>query len=110
MAIKALVAMNPQGRITVPASARQLLHVEGETQFEMEATEREIVLRPALVIPREDAWAYTPEHLASLQRAIQQVNEGRLRPASERDFGGDEGDEGEDEVQQAGEVLIGAAD
>ncbi len=87
MATKFVVAMNSQGRITVPAAARAALRVAGETQFEMEVRDNELILRPALVIPREDAWAYTPENMASILRARQQVRAGRLRQASVSDLG-----------------------
>jgi bifunctional DNA-binding transcriptional regulator/antitoxin component of YhaV-PrlF toxin-antitoxin module len=88
MPLKTVVSMNSQGRLTIPASARELLRVKGEMQFEMEVTEHEVILRPAVVIPREDAWAYRLEHVASVQRALQQIQQGRMRPATEADLGG----------------------
>jgi len=78
MVMKTVVSMNAQGRLTVPAEARRALHVEGETPFEIEVTEHEIILRPALVIPREDAWAYTPEHLAQIEQADADARAGRI--------------------------------
>jgi AbrB family looped-hinge helix DNA binding protein len=104
MALKAVVSMNSQGRVTIPAAARKLLRVHGETQFEIEATERELVLRPAVVIPREDLWAYTPEHMASLDRALKQVREGRMRPASDLELGADG-----DEIGSPGQASTSAA-
>ncbi len=87
MTLKTVVAMSANGRVTIPARAREILHVQGETTFEMEVTEHEVILRPAAVIPREDLWAYTPEHRESLRRALQQVDEGCMRPASETALG-----------------------
>jgi len=80
--MKTLVTMSPDGRVTVPAAARKALRVAGETQVELEVRENEMILRPALVIPREDAWAYTPENLARIAHARQQVREGRIRFAT----------------------------
>ena len=105
-ALRTLVSMNAQGRITVPADARELLRVGADTQFEMEVTEHEMVLRPAVVIRREDAWAYTPEHLASVGRALRQVEEGRLRPASTAELGRDASDEAESAARG---VMVEAA-
>jgi bifunctional DNA-binding transcriptional regulator/antitoxin component of YhaV-PrlF toxin-antitoxin module len=90
MSMKTVVTMGPDGRVTVPAAARKALRVAGETQFELEVSENELVLRPALVIPREDAWAYAPEHLASVARARQQLRDGRVREATEADFAASE--------------------
>jgi len=64
-----LVAMNGEGRITIPAAARRQLGLEGAVQFQAEVRDGALVLRPAMVIPREDAWAYTPEHLKRVERA-----------------------------------------
>ena len=76
--MKTVVSMNKQGRITVPASARRALRLEDEAQFEMEVTDDALILRPAFVIPREDAWAYTPEHLESMRRADEDIAAGRV--------------------------------
>jgi len=86
MVMKTIVSMNAQGRLTVPAEARKALHVEGETPFEIEVTEHEIILRPALVIPRDDAWAYTPEHLAQIEQADADARAGRIVRMTEREL------------------------
>jgi len=62
----------------MPAEARRELRLEGEVQFVVEVGEGEIVLRPAMTIPREDAWAHTPEHRDLLARALEDVRNGRI--------------------------------
>ncbi len=86
MVMKTVVSMNAQGRLTVPVEARKALHVEGETPFEMEVTEHELILRPAVIIPREDAWAYTPEHIARVERAQAEGRAGLAKQMSEREL------------------------
>lgn len=69
----------------MPAEARRELQLEGEIQFVVEVGEGEIVLRPAVTIPRQDTWAHTPEHRALLTRALEDVRQGRiLKSANER--------------------------
>jgi bifunctional DNA-binding transcriptional regulator/antitoxin component of YhaV-PrlF toxin-antitoxin module len=75
--------MNAQGRLTVPAEARKALGLAGEAQFEAEVRDDVLLLRPAVLIPREDAWAYTPEHRAMLARARDDVAHGRVRRLGE---------------------------
>jgi antitoxin PrlF len=77
-----LVTMNSQGRVTVSAQTRKALGLEGESQFIEEIHDGAIVLRPAAVVPKEDAWAYTPEHRTALAEALSQVNGGKDLPAS----------------------------
>jgi len=42
--------------------------------------------RPVVVIPRDDAWAYTAEHLADVARALADIREGRVRRLSDEDL------------------------
>jgi AbrB family looped-hinge helix DNA binding protein len=81
-----LVTMTPEGRVTIPASARRELGVEGEAVFEVGVDRDTIVLRPAVVMTREDAWAYTPEHRRLLARAHRDSREGRVRRLTEREL------------------------
>lgn len=79
-----VVTMTADGRVTIPAAARRVLGVEGETQFEVDVESEAIVLRPAVVMTREDAWAYTPEHRRLLAKAHRDSREGRVRALTER--------------------------
>ncbi|MGH2499807.1 MAG: hypothetical protein ACRDF0_06945 [Candidatus Limnocylindria bacterium] len=79
-----LVRMTAGGRLTVPATARRELGLEGSSDFEIDTKDDAIVLRPVVVLPREDAWAYTPEHRARLARAHRDSVEGRVRRLTER--------------------------
>jgi bifunctional DNA-binding transcriptional regulator/antitoxin component of YhaV-PrlF toxin-antitoxin module len=78
--------MNAEGRLTVPASARRELGLEGEAQFQAEVEDGVLILRPVLVVPRDDAWAYTPEHMARVERALRDSREGRVRRLSDDDL------------------------
>jgi len=55
---------------------RAALRIEGETHWTVEIADGAVVMRPA-VVPREDAWAYTPEHAAKVERAREDVRAGR---------------------------------
>ncbi len=63
------VTVNRQGRITLPSSIRKELNIGEDATLEVETRDGGIFLRPALVIPREDAWAYTPEYRALIEKA-----------------------------------------
>jgi AbrB family looped-hinge helix DNA binding protein len=81
------ITMSPNGRLTLPAEVRQRLGLEGETEFDVELTERgSVTLRPVVVIPRDDAWAYAAEHLAAVARALSDIREGRVRQLADDDL------------------------
>lgn len=73
---RTLVAVNHQGRLTLPAAVRRQLGISEGTQLEVSVQDHEVTLRPATVIPAEDRWAYTPEAIASLKRALSDVKAG----------------------------------
>ena len=59
--------------------------IEGETELEVEVDPDNDVLhlRPVIVLRREYAWAYTPEHRALLREAHAASREGRVRSLDE---------------------------
>lgn len=86
MAIR--VTMNRTGRITLPASIRKLLRLEGEAEFEVEKLEDGdgLVLRPVVVMPRGDAWVYTADDLAGIRRGLDDIRENRVRTVTEAEL------------------------
>ncbi len=73
-----VVDVSREGRVTLPASVRKALQLEEGAQLAVEVRSGAIVLTPVVTIPREDVWAYTPEHRAQVARALQEIAEGRV--------------------------------
>jgi bifunctional DNA-binding transcriptional regulator/antitoxin component of YhaV-PrlF toxin-antitoxin module len=80
------VISNKDGRITIPSEVRTALHIEGEAHWTAEIVDGALLLRPAVVIPREDAWAYTPDHAAQVRRAREDARAGRTIHVSGQDL------------------------
>ena len=81
------ITMSPNGRLTLPAEVRRKLGLSGETEFDVEVTDHgSVTLRPVVVLRRDDAWAYTAEHLAQVAKALADVREGRVRRVSDADL------------------------
>ena len=74
--MKATVTVNAQGRMTIPAEIRRELGIKGESTLIVETQDGRLVARPAFVVPAEDAWAYTPEFIAKVRRAEDQLDAG----------------------------------
>ena len=74
-----LVKVGSDGRMTLPAAVRRALALnDGEARLSIDVTDGAAVLRPAVVIPRDDAWAYAPEHIAAVRRAQTQAKAGEV--------------------------------
>jgi len=78
-----VIHMNSQGRLTLPASARRRLGLDGEVDFQLVLDSHAFVLKPAVVLTLEDAWAYTSEHRGLLARAHDDSRRGRVRSLTE---------------------------
>src|SRR5438128_5547240 len=81
---RTVVAVDRQGRITLPVDVRRRLRIGEGTQLELKTESNTIRLRRASTIPGEDRWAYTPAAIASLRRAHADVKAGRVFELSER--------------------------
>ena len=82
------VVLGKTGQLTLPIEARRCLGLEGGTELEVEVdvANDAIILRPAVDVPRDDRWAYTPEHRRLLTQARRDAQEGRVYRLSESDL------------------------
>ena len=85
--MKTIVGMNSSGRLTLPVEARRQLGIaDSEAQLQLEVSGGKVTLQPVVVVPQEDAWAYTPEFRHQLEEALRDVREGRVRQMTETDL------------------------
>ncbi len=83
---RSVVAVNRQGRITLPIDVRRRLGISEGTQLEVKVESNSVRLRRASVIPDEDRWAYRPGAIASLKRALADVKAGRVFELTAREL------------------------
>ncbi len=62
--VRSIVAMNPTGRLTLPADVRRALGLQGEAFFEVHLEENAIVLKPVAIVPLENARAQAAQQQA----------------------------------------------
>jgi AbrB family looped-hinge helix DNA binding protein len=84
--MRATVSINAQGRMTVPSEIRRELGIIGESTLIVETDQGRMIVRPAVVIPAEDAWAFTPEHQERLARARADVAAGHVERLTEAEL------------------------
>lgn len=63
------ITLDKDGAMTLPKAVRTALRITDRTQLTYEIRDGGVLLRPAIVIPQEDAWAYTSEESAAIERA-----------------------------------------
>jgi hypothetical protein len=72
--------------MTVPAEIRRELGIDGEATLIVETEAGRMIVRPAVVIPAEDAWAFTPQHQERLASARADAAAGRVERLSESEL------------------------
>lgn len=83
---RSIVAVNRQGRITLPADVRRRLGIREGTQLAVKVESGTVQLRRVSLILHEDRWAYTSSAAASRRRAIADVRAGRAYELSQHDL------------------------
>ncbi|MEX0781697.1 MAG: hypothetical protein WD557_03535 [Dehalococcoidia bacterium] len=80
----AVVKIDADGRLTVPEDALRALKVHGasEVLIEVDAENETVVLRA----PDDDSWLYTPETIAAVRRAEEDIKAGRMRHMTEAEL------------------------
>ncbi len=83
---RTLVAVNRQGRLTLPVDVRRRLGIAEGTQLEVNVEHDTVQLRRTQLVPHGDRWAYSPAAVASLKRALADVRAGRVYRLGARDL------------------------
>jgi AbrB family looped-hinge helix DNA binding protein len=84
--VRSTVAVNAQGRVTLPARVRRKLGLTEGDRLDVALEDDRIVLRPARLVVAEDAWAYRPESLDSIRRGLDDIQHGRVYQTSDTDL------------------------
>jgi AbrB family looped-hinge helix DNA binding protein len=76
-----------KGVVTIPQEARRAVRLEEGDEVIVTVRNGEVVLTPATVVPRDQAWFWTPEWQAGEGQADADIAAGRVtRHASDADF------------------------
>jgi antitoxin component of MazEF toxin-antitoxin module len=83
--VAALIEVGEDGSLTIPAEAVRALQLDARAKVEWRVEDGSIRLRPARA-GDEDAWAYTAQHLAAVERGRADVEAGRIYAGLTEEF------------------------
>ncbi|MBN2176863.1 MAG: AbrB/MazE/SpoVT family DNA-binding domain-containing protein [Demequinaceae bacterium] len=76
-----------KGVVTIPQEVRRAVRLEEGDEVMVSVRDGEVVLTPATIVPRDQAWFWTPEWQAREAEADADVAGGRVaRQSSDTDF------------------------
>ena len=92
--MKVVGTVRSRGTITVPAELREQLGLQEGDQVAFEVSDDRLIVTPVHVVPRSQAWFWTPEWQAAERAADEDVAAGRFtRHDSDEEFLASLGDE-----------------
>lgn len=72
-----LTRVRAKGQITIPDDIRRAAHVEEGDYVELSVEDDAIVLRPRALVPKSQAWFWSPAWQAGEREASQDIAAGR---------------------------------
>ena len=75
----ATVKVREKFQITIPQTVRGTVPLKVGERVEVSARGREIVIRPIVEIPRDQAWAWSKEWQAQLTQSARDLEQGKVR-------------------------------
>lgn len=72
------VKVRTKYQITIPEEVRKVIPLEVGSRVEVLARENEIVIKPVIEVPKEQAWFWTKEWQELERKATEDKEEGRI--------------------------------
>jgi antitoxin MazE len=79
-----LVDIKQKSQVTIPKDLVKKLNLKVGDKLEIEEEEGKLVITPVVVVPKDQAWFYSPEWQKKEQEVDQQKKEGKIRKAASK--------------------------
>ena len=79
-----LVNLKQKSQLTIPKGFVKRLKLRIGDKLEIEEMEGKLVITPVVVVPKDQAWFYSPEWQKKEQEVDRQKKEGRIHKASNK--------------------------
>lgn len=80
-----LVDLKQKSQVTIPRGFVRKLNLKVGDKLEIEENNGRLIITPVVVIPKDQAWFYSPEWQEKEQEADKQKNEGKIHKASNKE-------------------------
>lgn len=80
-----LVELKQKSQVTIPSELVKKLNLKPGDKLEVEEKDGCLIITPVAVIPRDQMWFYSEEWQADEQKVEQQIREGRVKTAKNKE-------------------------
>ena len=79
-----LVYLKQKSQVTIPKDFVKKLNLKVGDKLEIEEEEGKLVITPVVVVPKDQAWFYSPEWQKKEQEVDRQKKEGKIHKAASK--------------------------
>lgn len=80
-----LVELKQKSQVTIPSEFVKKLKLKPGDKLEIQEKDGRLIITPVVVIPRDQMWFYAKEWQADEQKVEQQIQEGRIKTARNKE-------------------------
>lgn len=80
-----LVDLKQKSQVTIPRGFVKKLNLKVGDKLEIEESNGRLIITPVVVIPKDQAWFYSPEWQEKEQEVDKQKREGKIHKASNKE-------------------------
>ncbi|HHY39067.1 MAG TPA: AbrB/MazE/SpoVT family DNA-binding domain-containing protein [Clostridia bacterium] len=80
-----LVEFKQKSQVTIPSELVKKLKLKPGDKLKIEEKDGRLIITPVVVIPRDQMWFYTKEWQADEQKVEQQIQEGKIKTARNKE-------------------------
>lgn len=80
-----LLEIKQKSQVTIPSELMKKLKLKPGDKLEVEEKDGRLIITPVVVIPRDQMWFYSKEWKADEQKVDQQIREGHLKVAENKE-------------------------
>ncbi|KJS81402.1 MAG: AbrB family transcriptional regulator [Peptococcaceae bacterium BICA1-8] len=80
-----LVELKQKSQVTIPSELVKKLNLKPGDKLEVEERDGCLIITPVAIIPRNQVWFYSKEWQADEQKVEQQIREGQVKSAKNKE-------------------------
>lgn len=80
-----LVELKQKSQVTIPIDFVKMLDLKAGDKLDVEIIDGKLVITPVIIIPKDQAWYYTPEWQAMEHEVDKQIKEGQINTVDSKE-------------------------
>lgn len=80
-----LVELKQKSQVTIPMDFVKMLDLKAGDKLDVEVIDGKLVITPVIIVPKDQAWYYTPEWQVREHEVDKQIKEGQIHTVDSKE-------------------------